>query len=156
MDVLVFEIGDLRSALPISDVLEIVRAVTITRLPGTALAAEGVINLRGTVVPVLDVRKRLTMPAKPLDQDEYLIVGRAGERTVAMRVDRVTGIEEIAPTDLVDPAGMAPGAQTVVGGVVKRHDGLMLIHDLQSFLSRAEAAALDEAVAATTGGGQAA
>ncbi|MBW3630724.1 MAG: chemotaxis protein CheW [Gemmatimonadetes bacterium] len=104
----------------------------------------------------LDVRKRLTMPAKPLDQDEYLIVGRAGERTVAMRVDRVTGIEEIAPTDLVDPAGMAPGAQTVVGGVVKRHDGLMLIHDLQSFLSRAEAAALDEAVAATTGGGQAA
>src|SRR5688572_3677891 len=97
MDVLVFEVGGVRYGLPASQVREIVRAVTIVPLPRAPAIVEGVVNVHGTVVPVLDLRTRFRLPAKPLSHTDHLVLAWAGPRLVALRADRAIAMERIAP-----------------------------------------------------------
>jgi len=146
-EVLVFEVGDQRYALPTADVLELVRAVAITPLPDAPAVIEGVVNVRGRVLPVLDVRARFRLPAKPLGPSDHFIVAAAGPRGVILRVDRATHLALIEEDSVQAPETLGPGA-AYVAGVAKLDDGMVLIHDLATFLSAAEAASLDEALRA--------
>src|SRR5437870_13646015 len=88
LEILVFEVGGQRYGLPAAEVREILRAVAIVPLPRAPAIIEGIINIRGTVVPVLDLRTRFRLPAKPVEPADHLVVAWAGERLVAVRVDR--------------------------------------------------------------------
>lgn len=147
LDILIFEIGSVRYALPSADVRELHRAVAIVPLPKAPPIVEGLINVHGSVVPVLDVRSRFRLPPKPLSHTDHLIVAWAGERLVALRVDRALDVARLHRGD-IEPAGV--GADEYVAGVAKLADGLVLIHDLRVFLDAAEAATLDDAISPTT------
>jgi hypothetical protein len=86
--ILVFEIGGRRFGLPAAEVRELLRAVTILPLPLAPDVVEGIINVRGTVVPVLDIRARLRLPAKAAEPSDHLIVVEPGGRPVVLRIDR--------------------------------------------------------------------
>src|SRR5205085_11996004 len=86
-DVLVFEVAGRRFGLPAAAVKEVVRAVALAPLPKAPAVVEGVINLRGTVVPVLDIRGRFRLPQKPLAPSDQLIIARTGPRLAALHVD---------------------------------------------------------------------
>jgi purine-binding chemotaxis protein CheW len=144
-EVLVFEVGGQAYGLPSGDVLELVRAVAITPLPGAPPVIEGIVNVRGRVLPVLDVRARFRLPAKSLELSDHFIVAAAGPRGVILRVDRATHLALVDEVSVQPPQTLGPGA-TYVAGVVKLDDGMVLIHDLATFLSAAEAASLDEAL----------
>ena len=144
-EVLVFDLGGRRYGLPAADVRELVRAVAIVPLPGAPSVVEGVINVRGRVVPVLDVRARLRLPAKPVEPADHLVVARAGERLVALRVDRATDLVRLDAADVEEARGLVPGLE-YVGWVARLPDDVLLIHDLGTFLSRAESARLEEAL----------
>jgi purine-binding chemotaxis protein CheW len=146
-EVLVFEVGGQRYGLPSADVRELVRAVAITPLPNAPAVIEGVVNVRGRVLPVLDIRARFRLPAKPLDPSDHFIVASAGPRGVILRVDRATHIAVVDEASVQPPQSLGPSA-TYVAGVAKLDDGLVLIHDLTTFLSAAETASLDEALSA--------
>jgi purine-binding chemotaxis protein CheW len=146
-EVLVFEVGGQRYGLPTVDVRELVRAVTITPLPNAPAVIEGVVDVRGHVLPVLDVRARFRMPAKALDPSDHFIVASAGPRGVILRVDRATHLALIEEASVQPPESLGPSA-TYVAGVAKLDDGMVLIHDLATFLSAAESASLDEALSA--------
>ena len=146
-EVLVFEVGGQTYALPTADVCELVRAVSITPLPGAPAVIEGVVDVRGRVLPVLDVRARFRLPAKALDPSDHFIVASAGPRGVILRVDRATHLALVDEASVQAPQTLGPGA-AYVAGVAKLEDGLVLIHDLTTFLSAAEAASLDEALQA--------
>jgi purine-binding chemotaxis protein CheW len=146
MEVLVFELSGIRYALPAADIGELVRAVTVIPLPKGPPVVEGIINVRGRVVPVLDVRARFQLPSKAASPTDHLILARAGERLVAIRVDRALGLARLEPADIEDARTALPGADYVIG-VAKLPDGLVLIHDLRTFLSAAEAATLVHAIA---------
>jgi purine-binding chemotaxis protein CheW len=146
MEVLVFELGGLRYALPAFAVSELVRAVTVVPLPKSPPAVEGIINVRGRVVPVLDVRVRFKLESKAVSPSDHLILARAGDRLVAIRVDRALGLVHLEPADIEEATSALPGTEYVMG-VAKLPDGLVLIHDLQTFLSAAETAALVRAIA---------
>jgi purine-binding chemotaxis protein CheW len=146
-EVLVFEVGGQRYGLPTVDVRELVRAVAITPLPNAPAVIEGVVNVRGRVLPVLDVRARFRLPAKPLDPSDHFIVASAGPRGVILRVDRATHLALVDEASVQPPQTLGPSA-TYVAGVAKLDDGLVLIHDLTTFLSAAEAASLEEALRA--------
>jgi purine-binding chemotaxis protein CheW len=148
LEVLVFEVGGQTYALPTADVREVVRAVAITPLPNAPPVIEGVVNVRGRVLPVLDVRTRFRLPATPLDPSDHFIVASAGPRGVVLRVDRATHLALVDEASVQSPQTLGPSA-TYVAGVAKREDGLMLIHDLTTFLSAAEAASLDDALSAS-------
>lgn len=146
-EVLVFEVGSQRYALPTADVCELVRAVAITPVPGAPGVIEGVVDVRGRVLPVLDVRARFRLPAKALDPSDHFIVASAGTRGVILRVDRATHLALLDEASVQPPQTLGPGA-AYVAGVARLEDGLVLIHDLTTFLSSAEADSLDEALCA--------
>jgi purine-binding chemotaxis protein CheW len=150
-EVLVFELGGQRYGLPTLDVSELVRAVTITRLPNAPAYIEGVVNVRGRILPVLDIRARFHLPAKPLDTSDHFIVAWAGSRGVILRVDRATQLALVDEASVQCARDLGPSA-TYVAGVAKLDGGLVLIHDLSTFLSTAEAASLDVALQAPVSG----
>src|SRR5262245_8682454 len=147
LEVLVFEVAGRRYGLAAADVRELVRAVAVVPLPGAPPAVEGVINVRGRVVPVLDVRARLRLPAKPVEPSDHLVIAQAGERLVALRVDRATDLVRLEAADVEEARGLLPGLESA-GWVARLPDDVLLIHDLGAFLSRAESARLDDALPA--------
>ena len=152
--VLVFDAGGGSYAVAATDVVEIARSVTVVPLPKAPAIVEGIINFRGTVVPVLDLRSRFRLPAKPPEHTDHLVIARAGERLVALRVDRARELARLDPGLVADVREVVLGTD-YVAGVGLLPDGLVLIHDLATFLSQAEGRALDEALSepgVTSGG----
>jgi purine-binding chemotaxis protein CheW len=145
-EVLIFEVGGQRYGLPSSTVKELVRAVAVVPLPKAPAIIEGVINLRGTLVPVLNIRARFRLPMKSLEHTDHFIVGWSGERLVALRVDRAIDLVQVNADDFQDAKGVVPGAE-YVAWLAKLSEDLVVIHDLPTFLSRDESAALTEALA---------
>lgn len=145
VDVLVFEVAGQRYGIAASDVQEVVPAVTPVPLPAGPAIVQGVVNLRGRVVPVLGVRARFRLPAKRPDVTDHLIVAWAGPRLVAVPADRAVGLEALDVAQIEDAVLLTSGAG-YVAGVAKLADGLVIIHDLATFLSQAEAEQLDEAL----------
>ena len=124
---------------------ELVRAVAITPLPSAPAVIEGVVNVRGRILPVLGVRARFRLPARALDPSDHFIVASAGTRGVILRVDRATHLTMIDEAAIQPPDSLGPNAD-YVAGVARTEDGLLLIHDLATFLTDAEATSLDGAL----------
>jgi purine-binding chemotaxis protein CheW len=141
----VFELGGRRYGLPAADVRQLLRAAAPTPLPRAPALVKGVINLRGTLLPVLDVRGRFGLPPRPIEPDDHFIVAQAAGRLVALHVDRAVDLVRLDAADLADARGLVPGAEHLAW-VARTPDDLVLIHDLATFLSRAEAAALESAL----------
>lgn len=141
-DLLTFEIAHERFGIPLASVREIIRAVSFSRLPKAPSVIEGVINLRGSVVPVLDIRARFRLPRKPTELSDHLIVAEANRRVVAIRVDRALDLLHIESNNIDDVKTVTEKSE-YIAGVAKLPDGLVLIHDLATFLSEAEAKELD-------------
>jgi purine-binding chemotaxis protein CheW len=150
LDVVVFELAGQLFGLAASNVRELVRAVAVVPLPRAPAVVKGIINLRGRVVPVLDVRARFGLPPRDVEPPDHLVVARTGERLVALHVDRATDLVRLNAADLEAARGLVPGAE-YVALVAKVPNNLVLIHDLSTFLSRAESAALEEALTTAPG-----
>jgi purine-binding chemotaxis protein CheW len=146
--VLVFELGEHRLGLDAKVVQELVRAVRVVPLPRAPAVVEGVIDVRGVLVPVLDVRSRFGLPPRRASHNDHLVLARAGLRLVALRADRTVELAQIGDGDLEAIPVRGPGAEQLAG-VARLRGGLVLVHDLASFLSQAEAASLDEALTAS-------
>ena len=138
---LTFAIDRQRFGISIEGVQEIIRAVRLARLPKAPPIVEGLIDLRGAVVPILDIRSRFRLPPRPVESTNHIIVARAKQRVVGFRVDCAIEVRSWAPNEIEDIGSIAP-ASDYVAGVAKLPDGLLLIHDLETFLSEAEALAL--------------
>ncbi|MEW5913985.1 MAG: chemotaxis protein CheW [Thermodesulfobacteriota bacterium] len=149
-DILVFTLDAPQYALPLAIVERVLRAVEITPLPKAPEIVRGVINLRGRVIPVVDIRRRFGLPARTLRLDDRLLVAQASHRPVALVVDEVVGLRRLAQEQTQDsePAlSFAPHLK----GVAKLEDGLALIYDLDQFLSLDEQKALDAALSGGDG-----
>lgn len=146
-EILVFEVQGQRYGLAVADVREVLRAVSLTPLPRAPAIIEGVIDLRGALVPVLDLRRRFQLPPRPIAHTDHLIVAAAGERRVALRVDQALGLSVIEASAVDEAQAVLPGVE-YVAQVAHFPDGLVLIHDLRTFLSAAEAESLAAALAA--------
>jgi len=144
-EVLLFTLEEQRYALPLEDVRELLRAVRLTPLPRAPAVVEGLLDLRGELLPVLDVRRRFRLPARRLSSSDHLIVAQAGHRRVVLRVDRAESLLALEPDKLDTSPRELPGVG-YVAGALKLPDGLVLLHDLRTFLSEAEALELEEAL----------
>lgn len=109
------------------------------------------INVRGALVPVLDIRQRFGIPPRALTPDQHLIIARAGQRLVALRVDRALDLVVIEESAIESASRVVPGAE-YVAGIARLADGLLVIHDLDQFLSLDEARQVDAAVGGGMGG----
>ena len=145
-DALLFELAGSRMALLAGLVSEVVRAVEIEPLPEAPSVVSGVINVRGALTPVIDLRRRLGLSAKNLSPDDHFILADCGARRIALHVDRA--LDLLPVTDLaIEPLGK-DASSPYVSGAVAMDDGVLVIYDLSAFLSDAEADTLSSAMQA--------
>lgn len=146
----VFRLDDRRYALPLAVVQGVVRAVDVTPLPHAPAIVLGAIDIHGRVVPVFNVRRRFLMPERAIRPADWFLIAHAAQHTVALVVDESEGVVDHPHDDIVMATAIVPGLE-MFPGVARLADGLVLIHDLESFLSRDEARALDEAIDESAG-----
>ena len=144
-EVLLFELAEQRFALPVSDVVELTRACAVQVLPEAPPLVLGVLNLRGQVVPVLDLRRRFRLPELELDPSHFFVLARIAGRLVALRVDRLLGTETLDVVPVQANANL-PFDLRYLAGVATVADGVVLIYDAVKFLSESESLALDRAL----------
>jgi purine-binding chemotaxis protein CheW len=142
---LVFEISATRYALRFGAVLRVLPMVEVTPLPQAADAAVGVINVAGSIVPVLALRRRLGLPERDARLSDVLILARTRRRTVALAADGVVGLVQRERVEVTPGAAIYPRLRHL-DGVVKLDDGMALIHDLDRFLSIEEDERLQRAI----------
>jgi purine-binding chemotaxis protein CheW len=147
VEILVFNVGALRCAIPLTEVRGVLRAVAIVPLPAAPAVVDGLVDVRGEVLPVINLRRRLAQPPRALDPADRMLVTQAAGRPVVLLADEVEGTARAEPRP-VEGVGVAGGALESVTGVARLDDGLVLIHDLAAFLAADEAALLDAALAA--------
>jgi purine-binding chemotaxis protein CheW len=143
--ILVFTLDELAYALPLSKVVKVIHAIEIRHLPEAPEIITGIINVQGRIIPVTDIRKRFGLLTREIDPDDRLIIADTGKRQVAILVDTVTGIRDLAPRQLAVAKETLPFAEHI-RGVAKVDDGLVLIYDLDRFLSLDEEKELDQAL----------
>ena len=150
VQLLAFELSGRRLAVPVEDLNTVVRAVAIAPLPHAPPFVEGVIDLRGRIVAVIDLRRRFGLPTVPLALDQRFVVVRTPRRAVALRVDSVEAVVAAGPDAVERPDRVLPGARHAAG-IARLADGVIVIQDLEALLSSEDEARLDvarEAVAA--------
>jgi purine-binding chemotaxis protein CheW len=144
VDAVAFELDDLRGAIVTQPVVEILRAVAYRPIAGQPPFVPGVIDLRGTIVPLLDMRARFGLRAQQLSPEHYFIVVTTHDRLVALWVDRVLGILTFNPDSLIASEGLIVGTRSFAG-ILRTGEGLVVIHDPQAFISESELDAVSEA-----------
>lgn len=145
VQLVVFRLDAQRYALPLTMVDRVVRAVEVTPLPKAPAIVLGAINVRGTVLPVLNVRRRFRVPEREIGPADWFLLARTDQRHVALVIDQSDGVVEISKDDIVVSTQIVPGLEPFPG-VIRLDDGLVLIHDLEKFLSLDETRALDVAM----------
>ena len=146
IQLLAFGMAQQRYALPLAAVERVVRAVEITPLPKAPPMVLGIVNIGGHIVPVFNVRSRFRLPERDMDLRDQLILGQTEHRMVALVVDEVSAVMERAESEVITAQEILPGLE-YVQGVARLEDGMILIHDLDKFLSSEEEAILDRALA---------
>lgn len=144
LPVLLVEVHGVRCGLPAADVVELHPVVALTDLPGAPAVVEGVIDVRGTAVAVLDLRARLGLTRRPARPSDQLVLVRVLDRTLALRADRVLDLVDV-PVAAVEPS-LSSRDTAGLRGVARLDDGLLLIHDVEAFLSDDEMATLADAM----------
>jgi purine-binding chemotaxis protein CheW len=143
----IFTLDEHSYALHLPAVERALRMVEISPLPKAPEIVLGVINVQGRIVPVFNVRKRFRLPERETSPSDQLIVAQTSRRTVAMLADAVSGVVAYPEQQVIAAERILPGLE-YVEGVAKLEGGMILIHDLDKFLSLEEETTLDNALRA--------
>ncbi len=134
-----FDIANEEFGVDILKVQEIIRVLDVTRVPNCPAFVEGVINLRGKIVPVVDLRLRFSLPQIEKDNNTRIIVVELAEKTVGFLVDRVKEVIRIETSIIEPPPELVTNVQTrYITGVAKLEDRLLILLDLDRVLTTVE------------------
>jgi len=140
-----FRIGRETFGLPIGIVREIVRVPEITSVPNAPEYIEGVINLRGRIIPVVDLRKRFGQEATTLNKKSRIVVVELNGRSVGLIVNSASEVLRLPPSEIEQPNTVfQEGELDYITGVGKIQGRLVILLDLNRILQRAELRRLDE------------
>lgn len=136
LQLVTFSIDEEEFGVNILKVQEIIRIMEITRVPRSPEFVEGVINLRGRVIPIVDLRRRFGLAAIAHDKDTRIIVIELNSLVVGFIVDAVSEVLRI-PADTVEPTPpVAAGVDSeYISGVGKLQDRLLILLDLDKLLT---------------------
>ncbi len=134
-----FRIGRETFALPIAAVHEIVRPPEITAVPHAAEYVEGVINLRGRILPVIDLRRRFGATQIENTRKNRILVVNSDGRLIGLMVDAASEVLKLAPGQIEPPPEVFGEAETsYVTGVAKYQGRLIIVVDLKKILQRGD------------------
>jgi purine-binding chemotaxis protein CheW len=130
----VFGIESQRYALRLPVVERVLRMVEVSPLPKAPAIVLGVINFHGQIIPVLDLQRRLGLSSNHYGLASCLLVARTSRRILAVPINQVLGVQEVAAETVTLPDAVFPGIG-LVAGIVALADGVLFIHDPDTCLS---------------------
>jgi purine-binding chemotaxis protein CheW len=140
-----FRLGEDLYAVDIMRIKEIIRPQKLTSLPKSPPFVEGVLNLRGTVIPVIDLRKRFDFPDSSLDRNTRLLIVAVGRQLLGLAVDEVTEVLTLNARDIKPPPQVVNGVSAeYLVGVCLAKDSLIMLLNLDTILTDRESRELSE------------
>ena len=134
--------------VPILCVQEIIRYETLTRVPQSPDYVDGVLNLRGQVIPVVNLRKKFELPARDRDKSTRIIVVEVMGRVMGMVVDEVSEVLQVDTEDIAPPPPMGTHLRTdYISGMAKINETLVILLEIDKILTTEESVVLDQAAA---------
>jgi purine-binding chemotaxis protein CheW len=143
--VLVFEVDGHRYGVDSRAVQEIVRAVQPARLPEAPAVVAGVINARGALVPLIDLRTRFGLTRTPVRASDVFVIVKSATRTLALIADAVNELVRVPENSIVAVQESVPSASFLAGAALLP-DGVLLLCDIELFLDQLERSLLDRAL----------
>lgn len=121
--------------LEVATVQEVMQARRLTSVPHADSACAGLMNLRGQIVPAIDLRKRLDLPPRPADKDPMYTVAYTHEGAVALIVDEIGDVIEV-PAELSSaPETLHPATRSILHGIYKLPRALLLMVNIERVLA---------------------
>ena len=146
LQVVGFRVGNETFGVRIGSVREIVRVPEITAVPSAPETIEGVINLRGKIIPVMDLRKRFGQAEIQPDKKNRILVVELDNKLVGLIVNAASEVLKISPSEIEPPGNVfAEGESSYVTGVGKLKGRLIILLDIAKLLHRPELKRLEEA-----------
>jgi purine-binding chemotaxis protein CheW len=143
-ELVAFKIDAEEFAVDIASVQEINRAVDVTRIPNAPSYVQGVMNLRGKIIPVVDLRTMLGFQTRVADKQSRIMVIEIDGLVAGFLVDSVSEVVRLPASAVEAPPGLARAAQSdYVGGVGKVDDRLLILLNLQKLFLTAGGIAPD-------------
>jgi purine-binding chemotaxis protein CheW len=136
----VFKLSDEHYGVDIRSVDSIIRLQPVTQVPHAPSFVEGVTNLRGIVLPVVDLRRRFSLPAREATKDARIVVAEVDGATVGMVVDAVTEVRKVPEEDIEPPSPFVTTVDSAfISGIAKVDDGrLIIVLDVERVLAPEE------------------
>ncbi|MEE8413126.1 MAG: chemotaxis protein CheW [Dehalococcoidales bacterium] len=144
MQLVVFDLASEYYGVDIGDVREIIRMQTVTRVPGAPPYVEGIINLRGQVIPVVDLRKRLQLAVGEQTNESRIVWLTINDQDVGVIVDGVTEVLRIPVSSIEPPSSMVSSVDAdYLRGIAKLDTRLIILLDLGKVLAMMDNQMLD-------------
>ncbi len=142
----VFNLAGERYGVDIGSVREIIRMQEITKVPRTQEFVQGVINLRGHVIPIVDLRKRFDLPAGDETKETRIVVVETGGNHIGVIVDAVEHVMRISQ-DAIEPpsAAITASDSSFLVGIGKMERGMTILLDLEKVLTTVDKGAAEPA-----------
>ena len=145
VQLVVFVMENEEFACGINNVREVLKMIRVTPLPRSLDFVEGVINMRGDVIPVIDLRKRFGLPEAERTDESRIIIVEVEDRMVGLIVDSVTEVIRLMEKQIQDaPSQVAGGRTDLIMGVGKIEQRMLIILNLDRILTSEEQIALAE------------
>ncbi|HVH71225.1 MAG TPA: chemotaxis protein CheW, partial [Candidatus Dormibacteraeota bacterium] len=145
LQVVGFRIGNETYGVKIGSVREIVRVPEVTAVPSAPDLIEGVINLRGKIIPVMDLRKRFGQTDIHPDKKNRILVVELESKLIGLIVNAASEVLKIPPSEIEPPGTVfAEGESAYVTGVGKLKGRLIILLDISKLLQRPEYKRLEE------------
>jgi purine-binding chemotaxis protein CheW len=152
--IVTFQVGSEEYGLDINAITEVIRPLKITPLPRMPEFVEGVVNLRGVIIPIVDLRKRFALAEIPNETRKMRMlitkgavptVNRRGKELLGLVVDGVQEVLRVPRKEIAPPPGAATGEKAdFISGMGKVGERLIIIVDIARILSQQERSALEE------------
>ena len=139
-----FRLGDEKYGINVMQVQEVLRVAEIAPVPGAPSYVLGIINLRGNVVTVIDTRNRFGLMSREADDSSRIVIIETASHIIGILVDSVAEVVELRSSD-IETAPNVGNEETskYIQGVTSRDNELLILVDLNRFLSEEEKAELD-------------
>lgn len=136
----VFRLSDEIYGADIRKVYEIIMLQKITKIPRTPHFVEGIINLRGKIIPVIDLRKRLRLSCKDFGEDTRIMVVDIGGNTAGAIVDEVSEVLSISRASVEPPSSLVTGTVETeyLEGIINQEDRLIILLNIEKILTESE------------------
>ncbi|MBN1959628.1 MAG: purine-binding chemotaxis protein CheW [Deltaproteobacteria bacterium] len=142
LELLAFWVADEEYAISIIEIQEIIKVQPITELPRAGSAVLGIISLRGTIVPILDLRRVLHLEERPISRQTRILVVRSEDDPIGLLVDRVTSVTRFDAKKVeATPHAMRRQTSEFVRGVGRLDSRLFIILEVSSVIAIMDAAA---------------